>query len=377
MIPYSRIPYVEVIGKYTLQPFAVIEPSECWFELSYYEIGEFEIYAPASSNNLNALKMGNYIKLPNKPFLWLIKSIHYTFNSEGARMIDVKGFEAKWILHQRVILNPYQLETNLSLAVYNLINNNLGTNASISRKITGFNVIQPTFNISIDSTQAPRENISEFVHSLLKSNGCGAYTTFENGQITYRAIFGKNLTGESLTINNQTIASEGNVLFSQSMDNLLTSDYYESSEDYKTFCLVVSTFSEKNDDDENIDIDYVQDYNLPNQPTNIDRHEVVISSNLSTKLEDGTEILPSSNIYKQMQQQEGKNQLTEHIIKREFNGEIDLNFSQYQFGTDFFIGDMVMVRDEYFGYEQATRILKYRFKQDSTGYGEEVEYGTE
>lgn len=350
------IPYVEVIGKYTLKSFAIVEPSECWFELSYYNIGEFEVYAPATTSNLSALKMGNYIKIPNKPYLWIIKSVQYTFNSEGAKMIDVKGFEAKWLLHTRVILNPYQLETNLATAVKNLLLNNLGANALSYRKIVGFNVITPDFSITIDQTQAPREDIADFLLALLKANQCGCYTTFENGQIIFRAIQGTDRTST--------------VLFAQSMDNLISSEYFENSENKKTFCRVVSKFSQNNQD-----VEYMQDYNQG--ATNIDRLEMVVESNLSTKLEDGTEILPSSNTYKTMQQQEGKNQLAERYIDVQFSAELDLQYSNYQFERDFFIGDMVKVRDEYFGYEASTRILKYTFKQDATGYGEQAEYGNE
>ncbi len=350
------IPYVEVIGKYTLKSFAMVEPSECWFELSYYDIGEFEVYAPATSNNLQALKMGNYIKIPNKPYLWIIKSVQYTFNSEGARMIDVKGFEAKWLLHTRCILNPYQLESNLATAVYNLVYNNLGLGALSYRKIVGVNVIQPTFNITIEQTQATREDIADFLLALLKANKCGCYTTFESGQITFRVIQGVDRTSS--------------VLFAQSMDNLISSEYFENSENKKTFCRVVSKFSENDQD-----VEYAQDYNTG--ATNIDRLEMVVESNLSTKLEDGTEILPSSNTYKTMQQQEGKNQLAERYIDVQFNAELDLQYSSYEFEKDFFIGDLVEVRDEYFNYEASTRILKYTFKQDATGYGEQAEYGNE
>lgn len=357
------IPYVEVIGKYTLKSFAVVEPSQCWFELSYYDIGEFEVYAPATDNNINALKMGNYIKIPNKPYIWIIKSVDYSFNSEGARMIDVKGFEAKWILNQRIILAPISISTDLATAVYNLVYNNLGSGALTPRQITGFNVIQPTFNITIEQTQAPRSNLWEFIKDLLKSNGCGCYVTYENEQLYFRAIDGTDKSSY--------------IIFSQSMDNLITSDYFENSEEYKTFVRVVSTFSEKNAQDQNIDVDYIQDYNLPNQPSNIDRYEMLLQSNISTKLEDGTEILPSSTTYQTMQKQEGKNALSQQIILKEFNGEIDLQNSQYEFETDFFVGDFLMIRDEYFGYQQATRIIKYTFKQDETGYGEEAEYGNE
>ncbi|MBO7170148.1 MAG: hypothetical protein J6W28_03110 [Clostridia bacterium] len=43
------IPYVEVLTwnaeKTALSASALVEPSECWFELSYYEIGQFEMRA--------------------------------------------------------------------------------------------------------------------------------------------------------------------------------------------------------------------------------------------------------------------------------------------------------------------------------------------
>ena len=73
-------------------------------------------------------------------------------------MIDVKGFEAKWILHHRCILNPYQLETDLATAIYNLLLKNLGNSALSYRKIVGFNVIEPTFNITIDDTHELKMN---------------------------------------------------------------------------------------------------------------------------------------------------------------------------------------------------------------------------
>lgn len=364
------IPYVEIVGKYTLEPFALVEPSECWFEVAYYEKGEFEVYAPATINNLNALKNGNYVKIPHQPYLWIIKSVEYAFNNEGARVISAKGYEAKWLLNTRCILAPVNLSTNLATAVYNLVYNNLGPGALSYRKIVGFIPVLPSYSITIEETQASRENLGEFIETLLKSYACGSYSTYENGQIRFYSIQGQDKTSS--------------VLFSQSMDNLLTASYYESSEEKRTFCRVVSTFNENDQD-----VEYIQDYNLPDQPANIDRLEMVVNSNLSTELEDGTKVEPSSALYQSWQQQEGKNQLAEKIIKKEFSGEIDLNFSQYKFvdpitqstmdnTTDcFFIGDLVKVRDEFFGYEESTRVLKYRFKQDSTGYGEEIEYGTE
>ena len=78
-----------------------------------------------------------------------------------------------------------------------------------------------------------------------------------------------------------------------------------------------------------------------------------------------------------MQKAEGKSALADKISVVNFDAQIDLKYSQYEFAVDFFIGDLVNVRDEYFGYQASARILKYTFKQDASGYGEEAEYGTD
>lgn len=365
------IPYVEVIGKYNVSQgaFALVEPTQCWFELSYYNLGEFEVYAPATINNLNALKMGNYVKLPNRPYLWIIKSVEYTYNANGAKMIDVKGYEAKWIISQRIILAPTQLSTDLATAVYSLVYKNVGAAALSARSVSYFVVNRPTFSVTIDQTQATRENLWDFLQKLLKASNCGSYCTYENNRITYQAIQGVDRTDS--------------VIFSQSNDNLISSTYFENSANKRTYCRVVSTFSEND-----VDTEYVQDYNAGGQ--NIDRYEMVVNSNISTKLydEDGNPVIdpttgkqvnidPSSAQYQSWQQQEGKNQLSEKIIVKEFNAEIDLKHSGYEFEKDFFIGDLVTCRDEYFGYEAQARITKYTFKLDQNGYGEQAEYGNE
>lgn len=365
------IPYVEVIGKLVNnitqihETFAMVEPSDCWFEVKFFDYGEFEVYAPVTQSNLNALKNGNYVKIPNLPYLWVIKSVDYAFSSDGAKMLDVKGFEAKWILNQRIIKNPVFLSNDLSTAFYNLINDNIVNPSERWRKMIGFNVELPDYTITIDDTLAPRSNLWEFIRDLLKANNCGVYATFENGIIIFKSRQGVNKPA---------------LVFSQSMDNLISSDYFENSENYKNFIRVVSTFSEKTDNDENIDVDYIKDYPSTTQE-GINLYEMVIQSNLSTKYVDENgqeqETNPSSALYQQWQLQEGKNKLSEQFILKQFTGEIDLQHSNYKFGSDFFIGDLVTIRDEYFGYEGLTRVLKYTFKQDAKGYGEEAEYGNE
>lgn len=348
------IPYIEIRDKYTLKALKPIEPQECWFELSYQDVGEFEVYCRATLANLIALQKGRYITIPNKRFIWVINSVRYTFTAGGARMILAKGYEAKWLLKKRCILTPKELQGTITSAVYGLVNHALGTGANAARKINYFTVANNDLLIDISDTQAPRGNLLDFVNPLLKQYNCGSIVEFENGALKYR-IF----TGDVKT---------NSVRFSQTLDNLLSSEYLTDDTEKATSALVVSTVD---------DIDYTQTYDTG--ATGIDRAEILVEGNLSTKYEDANgeekETTPDSALYQGWLREEGKNKLAEHITIEEINGEIDIKNSNYIFDKDFFIGDMVRVQDEYFNFSVTPRITKYTFKQTAESYGEEAEYG--
>lgn len=349
------IPYVEIINKYTLKPFALIEPSECFFELSYYDVGEFEVRAIATNKNLAALKKGNYVKIPNKRFIWVITKVKYTFTAGGSRIIIATGKEGKWLLSKRIIETPLQLPPTLAGAIFKLFNDNIGFNASDERKISNFETQLINIDITLSDTQAPRGNLLKFINNLLKTYKCGSYVFYEDGKLYYTVIQGQD--------------KHLSVKFSQSLDNLLASEYLEDDEELATNALVVSTVEE---------IDYIQEYDTG--ASGIDRSEIYINSNLNTKYTDKNgvekETTPTSDLYKGWQVEEAKKELTNHINVVEVNGEIDLVNSNYEFDKDFFIGDIVGVQDEYFNFSLTPRILKYTISQDAKGkYTEDVDYG--
>lgn len=369
------IPYAQILkwnkGKTALEPFALIEPSQCWFEVSYYETGEFEVYAPATPTAINALTKGNFVSIPNRPFLWKIVSVQYEYNAEGARMVDAKGYEAKWVVGQRIIRDPLQLPSSLPSAMSLLFSKNLGAGAISQRRIAGLVYDFTALAGKTTDAQGTRGNLLEFSSNLLKLHKSGLASYLEDGKIAIEAIVGKDKSDA--------------IVFSQSMDNLISATFYTSDEESKTNCQIVSTFNETEGTGSartSVSHEYIAYYPAETGgASGIDRSEMILESNLSTKVtkEDGTEVEidPSSNEYRVMQEAEGASALAEKVEVTDFNGEIDLENSNYEFGEDFFLGDLVMVRDEYFGYSAKARIVKYTFKQDESGYGEEAEYGNE
>lgn len=358
------IPYIEIIDKTTLKVTALVEPNECWFELSYFEVGECELYCVALSTNLANLLKGNYLKIPNKPYIWVITNLTYSY-VDGVPMIDAKGYEAKWLLNKRVIRNPIELPNKVALAVEQLVYNNLGAGAATVRQIAGFSVYTSgiTTNFTdeqgdVITPQAPRANLMEFVNEALKTYNLGSIVLYENESLVYKVIQGQDLSAS--------------IRFSQSLDNLIQSSYFTDDSNLGTNALVVSTVN---------DVDYWQVYDTG--ATGVDRAEILINSNLSTEYTPTgatdpvkLDLTNASDLalYKSWLQQEGRTGLTEYIESNEVSSTLDLLNSNYEFDIDFTLGDIVGVRDEYFNYDAAARITKFTFKQDSGGYGEEADY---
>lgn len=353
------IPYIEIINKTTLKKTALVEPQECWFELSYYDTGEFEIYCKASTNNMFYLKKGNYVMIPNKPYIWVIESINFTYN-EGVPMISAKGYEAKWLLNKRVIQAPVELPTNLAQAVYNIVYNNLGAGASLARQIANFNVELSSINVTLTDTQAPRANVMEFINKLLKTYDLGSIVVYENEGLTYKILQGQDL-------------STG-IRFSQSLDNLIESNYLTDDSNLSTNALVVSNVNDE---------DYLG--TADTGATGVDRAEILINSNLSTEYtpvgaSDPVKLdltnTSDKALYLSWLNQEGNTQLANHKTINEVSSTLDLTNSIYEFDNQFTLGDIVGVIDEYFNYNASARITKITFKQDAKGYGENADYIT-
>lgn len=351
------LPYVEILDKYTLKKVAIIEPNETWGELSFFDIGECEVYCRATDYNLKYLKKGCFVKYPNNKYLWVITSIKYEFNKDGARMISATGKEAKYIIGKRAILTPRQLPTTLGGALGVLLEENIVFSDDPNpnpRRIENFEygILDTT---PISDIQATRGNLLDFILTLAKTYNKGVQVVYKDGKLFFEIIADTDRSKR--------------VLFGQSMDNLLVSTYYASDEEERTFAKVIS------------EVEDVEYFGFEDKgKVGIDRSELVIESNVSNKYtpEGATEeitIEPSDPLYQTWLNEEGKTNLTEHKAVEEVSGEIDIVNSSYEFDKDFTLGDLVGVKDEYFNYSFTTRILKITFKQDTKGYSEEIEYG--
>lgn len=356
------ISYVEVRDKYSRLPFATIEPAECWFELTFYGVGNFQVYARASKTALAALQNGNYISLPHLPFIWLIEDVHATYGARSGYMISATGRQAKAILGKRIINAQTLLPKDLTTAVFGLIRKHAGAEAGDVRKIEGLTELTSAIAQAITETQVSYENLLTYTDNLLQAHEVGAELT-----ITEAAAFRYNLYGG--------VDRSNEIIFSQTFDNLLSSSYRRNAANVRNYALIGG----QGEGRERI----LAEYNASPSLRGIDRAEMFVDAkDISSKYTDAsgheqeldTTTAAGLATYKGWLLERGKEKTAEYVQIETFEGEIDTEATPYNFGTDFYLGDRVRVQDNFLGAYITPRILKFTMRQDRK-YSELVEYG--
>lgn len=356
------IPYVEILDKNSRLAFDIVEPSEFWGELSYYGTGEFQIYTRATQRTLACLKNGNYVKLPQKPYLWVIEKVQKTFTAGGGLMISATGRQAKAILHKRIINAQTQLATDLKTAVYDLINKHAGANAGADRQIVGLETAESTVSQKIGETQVSYANLLTFTDELLKTYECGSELYIDGTTLKYRIYKGAD--------------KSETVIFSQMFDNLLSSDYSLDERNYANFAYIGG---------QGEGTDRVVTYTYTGALfRGINRCEVFVDAkDVSSKYKDESgndkelDLTTTAGllIYKSWLRQRGEVALAETTRIETFSGDIDTTNNNYVFGEDYDLGDFVRVQDNRLGVYITPRVLKWTIAQAPREYIEKIEYG--
>ena len=356
------IAYIEVRDKYSRLPFATIEPAECWFELSYYGVGEFQVYTRATKAALASLKEGHYITIPHKPFIWVVEAIEQKYVAGRGYMISATGRQAKAILGKRIINTQTQLPSDLTTAVFGLIRKHAGTEAGTVRKIDGLEELTSVIIQPITETQVSFANLLTYTDELSQAYEVGAELTLtEAAAFRYKLYTGVDRSEE--------------IIFSQTYDNLLSSSYKRSAAALRTFALIGG----QGEGHERI----LHEYNASPSLRGIDRTEIFVDAkDISSKYTDGSgqeqelDLSTAAGLttYKQWLTERGHAKIAEGAQIESFEGEIDTAATPYKFGEDFYLGDRVRVQDDFLGVYITPRILKFTMRQDRT-YGEVVEYG--
>lgn len=345
----------------------------------YYGVGDFEVYAPCTPENVACLVAGNYVTRYDAHNVGIIEVVNVPNNEQDGRMIIAKGRFVKSILDRRIIyklngrsVSPTILQGNVEAAARMLVNDNaincafdsgrnmpelvLGANAGTTAKI-------------IDETgaaaqkQVTHDNLLTYTDSLLEEYGMGAYCGLNDAsKLAYTVFAGVDRSTDNT-------AGNAPVIFSQDFDNLLTSEYT-----YDTTALKNTALIGGEGEGEERFHSVVKSAAV----TGLARREVFVDASGHSKTykdETDTEQTLTDAEYDGQLKALGRQDLAGHTIVETFDGSIDLTNGVYQYGRDYYLGDIVTISDVDLGKYINPRILEVTEVQDENGYQINAKYG--
>lgn len=380
----TSIEYVEVYDSTTLRLLGVVDvfKSLIW-RTCYYTTGDFEIYCLETDNNVNLLKIGRWITIPQDDNVALIESIQTTYTAQDGRMLVVTGRMATCILDRRIIYKRYGtsyivyptvINGNVQQAINSLISdcfiNPIDSQRRWETLMTEIGVSSSAVLTGDDGTPAERQvtykNLKEYVEALLQEYNLGAMVKFNGSKLSYYQYVGSKIP----------------FIFSTEFDNLTSSEYLENDTEYKNVALVAG--QEEQIEKENADGTTTTSTKRQttliygSQYSGFARREVYIDgSSISKTYEDeqGEEQTYSDAEYQSMMRSYGKNELSTMKRIKSLTGAINVTTAGLEFRNDYNLGDIVTIEDKRLDVYSESRILEVTEVQDENGYSVDLVYG--
>lgn len=332
-----------VVLNTSFEPIYILDTYESliWVD-RYYEAGDFEIYTPFDSKLLTYLQEGYYLQIEDSQKTMIIEKLEVTSGiADGVHLI-VSGRSLESILARRVIYPEVVVAGKLQTIVKTWLNETIinPTSATIGskyyklRKIDNFKFKDST-DTKVTKVTIPEEthngtNLYEAVQKYCQDNEIGFKVTLnESNEFVFELYAGADRSA------NQVVNDL--VLFAKQYDNIQSSDFYTDSKEFKNFVILV-----------------------PNSST------AVYYGNSTAKGLKHREHYHSCQAETQDEMDYYANiELLTNSRDISVTAEVDPYNSQYKYGEDYFLGDVVQVASEIT--EGQARITEYTINVTESG----------
>lgn len=337
----------------------VDEMTSLIWTIRYFSVGEVKILAPMTENNRQLLSVGNLLVKHDEYIDFVdanedtwrraaeINYVRYAKDEKGQEQIEARGSIISSWLNQRVINPQIQLNGTCQEVVNRLIERNIGTDATASRKFPQF-VMLDQEDLGGDST--------EYSNEELKALGDEVRDVCQQGKIGYDLLICERLKqfgfylydGKNLTSGN----TDGNppCIFSRDFDNVNEQEYEDDTSNVKNHAFVRGAADSNNKQEVvEVDEDGASGYEL--MEVLIDASDIQrTAENSQGEQQD----IPVAT-YRAMLATRGNTELAQRIENYTFNSSINI-MSNLRYKEDFDLGDRVTCIEKRWGITINSRI---------------------
>lgn len=320
----------------------------------YNDIGEFEIYLPASSDNIMFLKEDFYVVREDDDAVGIIENFHISYDETNETdMMSVSGRFAESILERRIIWNQTQVKGYLEQGIRSLIMDNIISPTISARKIPFIKLGNLKGFIEKIEAQYTGDNLSTVIHDICNAHDIG-YKLLLGDKTFYFELY-KGIDSSYNQMENP------HIIFSDEYDNLISSRYESNKSKYKNTALIAG-------EGEGVNRTTLA---INNNNTGINRREIFVDAkDLSTN--DNT---IGTTEYKQMLQARGNEKLSEYQYTTSFDGEIRLD-ERYTYKKDVDLGDIIIIENTEWNIFINQRITGIIESYDRDGYIISLEFNS-
>ena len=331
----------------------VTEASSKIWHKKYYEPGDFEVYLPATKENIELLAVNNFIVRDDDDAIGIIENHEIVYdNNDEVDMLIVTGKFSESIYERRIIWAQTQIKTSVELGLRSLITTNVISPNDEYRKIDLISLGNYKGYTEELKAQYTGDNLATVIKDVCKSNGIGYRNILSNNKLNFELYKGIDRSY------NQNVNPY--VVFSDTYNNLLSSNYIKNTSNYKNAALVAG---EGEGTARKVQA-------VGSNVTGLNRREIYVDSrNVSSNNEE----ISTSEYYLQLQNI-GKETLSEFMITEVFTGDIEIT-DRYEYKKDVDIGDICTIENSKWGIYSNSRIIGVLETDDENGESIIFEFG--
>lgn len=311
-------------------PLALIDTYESFIWTDRYNTpGDFELYSPVNVGMVGLIAVDMYLQIGESEHTMIVEKIEIKTDAEVGTHVTITGRSLESILDRRVIWGQLILSGSLQDGIRTMLEVCIINPTDPDRRIPNF-IFEASDDPRITAlnleAQFYGDNLGEAIQSICSENDLGyKITRNANGQFVFKLYYGtdRSFSQDSVPF----------VIFSPSFENLLNTAYVIDNTEFKTMAFIGG--EGEGSDKKTSSVGYSTYSGLDRREFYVDAGDV--SSN------DGE---VSQEDYVSQLNQKGFEELIEKTPQIDFDGELDTTLS-YKYGTDFFMGDIVQVENEY------------------------------